>query len=189
MINKVFENPVAGWDSLWRIGNTKAAKMTIIAPFLPFLIEHTHAFVRLRYESDVSRLFPQSIDASNVNLLMIYYGLWCIMIGEIIYGLFCPASIKRHGDYHNFISEHYGSLSKEAISHMKYTSGAIEYSESREIIMVFFDRMRRRNGTARWACLISFALGIFLVSAPAIVKLLNITLDVFTISDMARRVP
>jgi hypothetical protein len=90
-----------GWARLREIGNSPAVKLTIVIPFVGYLIIFNES---LLHYLDLSReLFghhgnlPGSEQAHvSWRLLLLYFGLCFIAAGAALYGWYCPDEIKSY---------------------------------------------------------------------------------------------
>lgn len=90
------------WSTLSRIGNSNLVKLTIIAPFVGSLIIFNH---NILYMFDLSSRFLSDINIEHNNhsisdyaigkIYFIYFGLFFLGIGSIIYSIFCPEDISK----------------------------------------------------------------------------------------------
>src|SRR5437667_10548734 len=87
------------WTSLRAMGNSAAARMTIIIPFVGYLILFNEN--ALLYFELSRRIFGEqptaTVGAAHVSLrlLSIYFGLCLVAVASATYGLRCPIEIKQ----------------------------------------------------------------------------------------------
>lgn len=89
---------LSAWTALRSIGNSTTAKLTIIIPFVGYLIifnENLSKYMQLS-----SELFGHHVgDPATVpwRLLAVYFGLSLIAIASLLFATFCPQEIKKYG--------------------------------------------------------------------------------------------
>jgi len=91
------------WSSLSSLGNSPIVKLTVIVPILGTILvfnESAASFLRLAqgYLSDIGVAEAQQNEYSLRQLYFLHFGLSAIGIGSLIFGLFCPALVKKHPD-------------------------------------------------------------------------------------------
>ncbi|RWX13010.1 hypothetical protein EHI45_16230 [Rhizobium leguminosarum] len=82
------------WSVLRRLGNSTIAKATIAVPLVGYLLLFNGEIVKfLSLHTDFCR--PASCGPS-LRLLLLYLGCCLIAVGAALYGLKCPALIKKY---------------------------------------------------------------------------------------------
>ncbi|TCV84027.1 MULTISPECIES: hypothetical protein [Methylomonas] len=100
---------IPAWESLRRIGQSKAMSLTILVPFLGYMILFNEQLVHF-FQLSV-QLVPESVDvgrvsqATKIRLYYFYFGLTFLGIGSLLYQLFCPSLIKEHGSDRQFVRD------------------------------------------------------------------------------------
>lgn len=86
------------WSHLRRMGRLRVVKLTILAPFIPFIF----SFIDTINEASLPKYFePFKINWPDPNLdalYWFYYGLWSLAIGSAIYSVRCPRDIKKYSN-------------------------------------------------------------------------------------------
>jgi hypothetical protein len=88
------------WTDLRSIGNSTAARLTILIPLVGYLIIFNESL--LQYVELSRNLFgheERSTSGAYVSprLLCIYFGLCLIAAGSVLFGWFCPQEVKKYG--------------------------------------------------------------------------------------------
>jgi hypothetical protein len=97
------------WEGLRRIGQSKAMSLTILVPFLGYMILFNEQLVHF-FQLSV-QLVPDSVDAGYLSqatksrLYYFYFGLTFLGIASLLYQLFCPTLIKEHGSDRQFVRD------------------------------------------------------------------------------------
>jgi len=96
------------WNGLSLIGKSKIIKLTMLAPFIGYLIlfnnELANYFV-LSAELIGASSEVNIIDKENISrLYYLYYGLITLGVSSILFSIFCPAVIKDHENEFNYIN-------------------------------------------------------------------------------------
>lgn len=92
----------ATWSSLATIGESPLIRLTIIVPFLGYLILYNGyitaflhvSFVHLQQLSGVDPASSQEVTLSRLNML--YFGLTALGLASFLYTLFAPGDVARH---------------------------------------------------------------------------------------------
>lgn len=108
-----YVNNLFTWDSLSRIGQLKVMNLTILIPFIGYMILFNENIVQLLELSKEVHSF--TID--NISrLFYFYYGLSSLGIGSLIYQLKCPVLIKEYDSQNIYAKEESAFLTKRRIS-------------------------------------------------------------------------
>lgn len=93
------------WNKLRAVGNSPVARASIAVPILGYLIIFHRDLI------DYLRIHSNFCDGCTVSwrLHFLYFGSCFFAIGSVLYGLFCPALIKRYGGANDFFDseKHY----------------------------------------------------------------------------------
>jgi hypothetical protein len=87
----------ARWSSLARLGESSMVRLTILVPFIGYMIifnEYVQKFISLsiRWTKNGSA----HLDVSTPSLYFLYFGLLLLGIASFFYALFAPSQIKNH---------------------------------------------------------------------------------------------
>jgi hypothetical protein len=91
------KDSVLTWSRLRGIGKSSAAKVTVLLPLIGYLIifnKNVADFLHLASE------FAGAADSQfgvAPKLMLVYLGTCAIALGQVIYGVFCPAEVKAYG--------------------------------------------------------------------------------------------
>jgi hypothetical protein len=89
------------WSTLRGIGNSAAAKATILIPLVGYLFLFNSHFVEwLQVHAAVSQAPPPEAAEAGLGwrLMCLYYGLMLVAIATVLYALTCPKVCKRYAD-------------------------------------------------------------------------------------------
>jgi hypothetical protein len=85
------------WSKLRRVGNSSAAKVTILLPLVGYLI------IFNKNVADFLHLASQFVGAPDTpfgvapKLMLVYVGMCAIALGVVTFGSCCPAEVKAYG--------------------------------------------------------------------------------------------
>ena len=108
------------WSKLRSIGNSQAAKLTILIPLVGYMIifnETIASYLQLSNEL-VGLSVEGSGSTASPRLLLIYFGLCWVALGSAIYAWRCPGFIKRYRSAESFVADaghHIGQVFMSAI--------------------------------------------------------------------------
>jgi hypothetical protein len=102
------------WEVIRTIGRSKIMTLTILIPFLGYMIIFNEHLIHLFELSD--GLFSSSTTSSSTNqnvvsedsktrLFYFYFGFTFLGLGSLLFQFFCPNLIKEHGSDREFIKE------------------------------------------------------------------------------------
>jgi hypothetical protein len=97
------------WSRLRWVGNSVAARLTILIPLVGYLIIFNERL--LSYSNLSVRLFGQ-IEPVSWRLLIVYFGLVLIAIGSVLFAIFCPLELKIYASANQFIQAEEPSMSE-----------------------------------------------------------------------------
>jgi len=87
------------WSSIRRLGNSRAAKLTILAPFIPFIFSLFDTVVEIPGLTEYLRQFRINWPQPDLTALYwFYYGLMSLAIASLVYTLRCPDIVKQYPD-------------------------------------------------------------------------------------------
>ena len=101
------------WHRLRALGNSTAAKLTILIPLVGYLVLFNDKVVTYLQLSE--RIFGQSATAASLNkLLAIYVGLVCVALASAIFALCCPLEVKKYASAEEYIAGEEPFMSERA---------------------------------------------------------------------------
>jgi hypothetical protein len=139
------------WRLLRSIGNSRAAKLTVLIPLIGYLI--------LLNDTVVAHLglFGEAADATLMRLLAIYCGLVFVAVASVIFAICCPREVKRYASPEEYVAGDEPFMSERQIAIMQKrltigdaiaredNAGYNDYNESRPSVeLVEFRRRARR---------------------------------------------
>jgi len=99
---------VPKWDGLSLIGKSKLINLTVLAPFIGYLIlfnKELASYFILSAELIGNTVENQSTEQDNfTRLYFLYYGLITLGISSILFSFLCPKVIKNHETEFNYIN-------------------------------------------------------------------------------------
>lgn len=86
------------WSILRVLGNAPIMRITVVAPFLPYILSIVDYFIFVQSQSPSQ--FPSTDWAANasISLHLFYFGGSLLGIASAIYLLYCPTQMKRYKD-------------------------------------------------------------------------------------------
>ncbi|TIM31734.1 MAG: hypothetical protein E5Y63_06105 [Mesorhizobium sp.] len=183
------------WSVLRRLGNSPVATATIAVPLVGYLLLFNAEIVEyLSLHTDFCQ--PASCGPS-LRLLLLYLGACAIAIGAALYGLRCPALIKKYDSAAAFFDAEKAYFSQPR--NYQYLLKLIELGTETEPLAAdapefSYDSARRdidpssladpmgelyrllnvSHGKSRLAALISYCLGILLLLVPSAMTFLQV---------------
>ncbi|WP_217511759.1 hypothetical protein [Vibrio metschnikovii] len=103
------------WCTLRLIGSSKVVKLTIIMPFLGYLILFNNEII-IYFELSKSALGIDSavIEAVSFNrLYQLYFGLMIVGLASLLFSLFCPQIIKTNADEYSYYEKELFSMTEK----------------------------------------------------------------------------
>jgi hypothetical protein len=182
------------WRLLRSIGNSKAAKLTILIPLIGYLILLNDIVVKHLELSEA--VFGAPTGATLTKLLIIYCGLIFVAIASIIF-LACPQEIKRYGSSAEYVAGEEPFMSDrtmgilqtrlrigDEIAREDYTAYREDHetrpvSDDPEVrrqrvlnlqrihMNLYFEMLDRSCPDARWATAVCYFVGIGLLLIPS----------------------
>jgi hypothetical protein len=183
------------WRLLRSIGNSKAAKLTILIPLIGYLILLNDTVIKHLELSE--EVFGAPSGATLTKLLIIYCGLVFVAVASTIFVARCPLEVKRYASSEEYVAGEERFMSERAIGIMqnrlkigdeiarKDDTGYRELQNSmrpaddpdirwrrlRDFIRIqmnlYFEMLDRSRLVARWATAICYAVGIGLLLIPS----------------------
>jgi hypothetical protein len=178
------------------VGNSRAAKLTILIPLIGYLVLLNDAVVKKLKLSE--EIFGDAADATLTKLLFIYCGLVFVAIASIIFARWCPREVKRYASSEECLAGEEPFLSGRTIALVETRlrlgddiareddAGYREYYRSRPSVddlgelrkrardltriqmNLFFEMLDRSAPVARWAAAICYMIGLGLLLIPSV---------------------
>lgn len=101
------------WRLLRSIGNSRAAKLTMLIPLVGYLVIFNHEIID--HLELTATIFGASANATLNKLVLIYFGLVCVAIASVIFAIWCPLEIKRYASPEEYVAGEEPFLSEKAI--------------------------------------------------------------------------
>jgi hypothetical protein len=183
------------WRLLRSIGNSKAAKLTILIPLVGYLILLNDTVIRHLELSE--EVFGAPTGATLTKLLIIYCGLVFVAFASTIFVALCPLEVKRYASSEEYVAGEEPFMSERAIGIMQNRlrigdevarqddTGYRRHHAIRpstddpdmrrrrtdDLIRIqmnlYFEMLDRSRRVARWATAICYAVGIGLLLVPS----------------------
>jgi hypothetical protein len=183
------------WRLLRSVGNSKAAKLTILIPLIGYLILLNDTIVKNLALSET--LFGASPGGTLIKLLIIYCGLISVAIASTIFIIWCPLEVKRYASSEEYVAGDEPFMSERAVgimqnslrigdeiarkddteyralqNSMRLTDDPdIRWRRQRDFIRIqmnlYFEMLDRSRPFARWATAGFYLAGIVLLLIPS----------------------
>ena len=183
------------WRLLRSIGNSRAAKLTVLIPLVGYLILLNDDIVaHLALSKNV---FGDGADETLTRLLAIYVGLVFIAVASVVFAIWCPREVKRYGSAEEYVAGDEPFMSDREIgmiqSRLKIGDAIAreddanynDYHDSRPStdsleelrhrarqhqriqLNLFYEMQDRSCRRGRWAAAIFYLLGSIFLSVPS----------------------
>lgn len=130
------------WRLLRTVGNSRAAKLTVLIPLVGYLILlNDDVVAHLTLSKNV---FGDAVDATLTRLLAIYAGLVFIAVASVVFAIWCPREVKRYGSPEEYVAGDEPSMSDKQIAILEKEleiGDDIARNESAEYGAFFFGRL------------------------------------------------
>jgi hypothetical protein len=105
------------WDALRGLGQSRVVSLTVLAPFIGYLVIFNHyvaKYLELSMAAVGMRENTEEVVAANLSRLrQLYVGLTAIGVASILFKTFCPSPSNRHKDEYDFISAELNIMTTE----------------------------------------------------------------------------
>ncbi|MGJ5036561.1 hypothetical protein ACQR13_20845 [Bradyrhizobium sp. HKCCYLRH3059] len=195
------------WRLLRSIGNSRAAKLTVLIPLIGYLILLNDSVVRRLALS--TEIFGPPTDAALTKLLLIYCGLVSVAVASTIFAIWCYPEVKRYGSPEEYVAGEEPFLSSRTIGIIQhrlrtgdeiartYQAGYRQLHESRpstddrEVrlrriaeatridLNLYFEMLDRSRPVARWTAAILYLAGLALLLIPSATVFLKVLTVLF----------
>jgi hypothetical protein len=192
---------VLPWSLLRSVGNSRAAKLTVLIPLIGYLILLNDDIVsHLTLSRDV---FGDAADHTLTRLLAVYVGLVLVAVGSVVFAIRCPGEVKRHGSPEEYIAGDEPSMSDKQIAIIERNlevgddiarNDSNEYGayyfgrpnpdiedfrrSGRELARIrmnlFYEMLDRSRPISRWIAAIFFLAGFICLSIPSTLVFLKV---------------
>jgi hypothetical protein len=187
---------LVSWGLLRSIGNSRAAKLTILIPLVGYIVLLNDTIISHLELSE--KIFGAPTGATLTKLLLIYCGLVCVAVASVIFATRCPLELKKYASSEDYIAgeEDYLSERKMAIIEKRLETGdniaradqggyrAMSRAEPtpqtpaeikdkyarlyRIELNLYYEMLDRSRLWARWTAGTLYAIGIILLLIPAV---------------------
>jgi hypothetical protein len=172
------------WDQLRALGNTRAVQFSILFPAFGYLIlfnDEVARFLSLTFLEKTQHSAGWVSAIWSAKLQFVYFGLMSLGVGSIIYQMFCPRVIKRHGDPLDFIRQDTDSIGEEMLRYIRQELtdqgvwGDVFYDKADTLSNLYRIRAQS-NPIARWVISFLFILGLLLLAVPSAITAWKVTI-------------
>jgi len=183
------------WGVLRSIGNSRAAKLTILIPLVGYFILLNDTVIKNLELSE--QIFGVPTGATLTKLLLIYCGLVCVAVASAIFAIWCPLEVKRYASAEEYIAGEETFQSQRTIGVVQNrlmigddiaraeNAAYIERHEARptpqtleelrrrarDLVRVqlnlYYEMLDRSRWTARWAAALFYLSGLTLLVIPS----------------------
>lgn len=145
---------IPAWDSIRKIGQTRALRLTIFVPVIGYMILFNqqivhvfelskHLFANVSHiplDDAIGTVSPET----KTRLFYFYFGLTFLGLGSILYQLFCPRLIKEHASDREYVREEINLITEtraeSLANYLQHNRSGMrshaEYSQQRHYIKV-----------------------------------------------------
>ncbi|MGY3441118.1 hypothetical protein [Bradyrhizobium sp. USDA 4473] len=183
------------WRRLRSIGNSRAAKLTVLIPLVGYLILLNDDIVKhLELSQEV---FGAAASETLTKLLAVYVGLVLVAIASVIFAACCPLEVKRYASAQEYVAGDEPFMSQRAFGvlqsrlrvgdriaredHANYTAhfnsrptpSAPEDIRRRNAqhnrieMNLYYEMLDRSRWLARWAAAVLYAAGLGFLLVPS----------------------
>lgn len=104
------------WRSIRTVGNSRMLKLTILVPFIGYLLIFNNNIVSYL---EIYKLFDEENSLSMISRLKLtYFGLFFLGVGSAIYSLGCPRVIQQFQSEADYIEHEIKSFSKDKLRYL-----------------------------------------------------------------------
>ncbi|SCB30338.1 hypothetical protein [Rhizobium multihospitium] len=188
------------WSVLGTIGRSSISKLSILMPFIGYLILLQEKFVGLA----TPLVFRDGSDFKvSIGFYLLYFGLFIFGLGSFIFHIASPETAKSFKSADDYVerlqtlvtpsellsklefilskSEINSAISREALLYKNAISVGINAQPQQSIkafvLRSFFDLRDRSRFSLRVTVFVLFSLGIILAMIPSFIALLNVWVD------------
>ncbi len=115
MFEKIFSY-VPSWEGLRIIGKSKVVGLTILIPFIGYLLLFNETIISNLTISQNILGIKQTTEITISRLYYLYFGLTFLGTSSILFALLCPSEIKQHPSEHDYISNEIGVMTNSRLS-------------------------------------------------------------------------
>ena len=198
----------AKWTGLRTVGNSLPAKLTILIPLIGYLIIFNADVAKsLNLIRELSGFQTDHQFPVSPRLLLIYFGLCSLAVGQTLFSWGCPAKVKHYGDPAAFAGGDGPSIKDFAFEPIeaelrtsayqkrykmirdRYERGgaAITEAQKREVnngvLHLYFEYLDNSHPKMRLVAFISYAVGFLCLLIPSLgvfFRVLDVLWSVFT---------
>ena len=96
------------WDKLGAVGRSNLGRLTILIPFVGYLIIFNPSFVnffRQELPGGIPNTFEWFSDLHELRLVYLYFGLLFLGLGNLLFVILAPEALRKHSDVSGYIQE------------------------------------------------------------------------------------
>ncbi len=193
--------PTPTWTALGAIGRSPVSKLSILMPFIGYLI--------LLQDEVISVIAPfqgskAALDVKlSIGFYLLYFGLFIFGVASFLYHVACPEIVRRFHSSDEYVEriQPYvtasdlkakliviidsagaeSELGKEAFLYHSSISAGLDTQLHTAVrnftLRTFFERLDISLDWIRWVVLLLFVAGLTLTAVPSVIALLNIIAD------------
>lgn len=193
--------PTPTWTALGAIGRSPVSKLSILMPFIGYLI--------LLQDKVISVIAPlegsgAALDVKlSIGFYLLYFGLFIFGVASFFYHVACPEVVRRFHSSDEYVEriqpyvtasdlkakliviiERAGAeseIGKEASLYHSSISAGLDTQLHTAVrnftLRAFFEKLDTSLGWVRWAVLLLFVAGLTLTAVPSFIALVNVMED------------
>jgi hypothetical protein len=186
---------LSSWRMLRTIGNSRAAKLTVLMPLVGYLILLNDRVISyLLLSKDI---FGEAAETTLTKLLAVYCGLVFVAIASVIFGIWCPLEVKRYASSEEYVAGDEPFMSERAIGVVQnqliigdaiarelYDGYKAHHDgrrpaqnleqlrrRARQLVRIqlnlYYEMLDRSRPAARWAAAICYTVGLVFLLVPS----------------------
>lgn len=96
------------WDKLGAIGRSNIGRLTILIPFVGYLIIFNPSFIsffRQELPGGIPNTYEWFSELHELRLIFLYFGLLFLGVGNLLFILLAPEALRRHSDVSGYVAE------------------------------------------------------------------------------------
>lgn len=180
----------ARWTRLRPVGNSLPAKLTILIPLIGYLIIFNAKVAKyLHLVRELSGYPADNQLPVSPRLLLVYFGLCALALGQTMFSLGCPAKVKHYGDpaafaggdgpsTKDFAFERIETELKNSAYRMELKTihdryGPAQTNEQKSqvnnsVLHLYFEYLDNLHPLMRWIAFLSYAIGFICLMIPSL---------------------
>jgi hypothetical protein len=172
---------IPSWATLRSIGNSRVVKLSSLFPFVGYMILFNDDITKLL---ELSRSYLHAPQTSTwmstlvgLRLYFIYFGLFSLGAGSIVYQWKCPYAVKKFADGADYVSQEIATLSKDGVRVLAQITGQSYSGSGDDALLVIrngYGQMSLWYRMSRLAVATLFGLGLFLLAIPSFISTIQV---------------